>query len=194
MSDLLLQTIVDKLGQLEVLMESKGTGTDNNVELNGVKRECGLIRELVILMNQTAGPLPESMKRLSIRLDACTRALMVPVQQRVKHHHHLSYGLLLSAGMFILVVFLSVWLHSTYSQFKDLTANDIKYRSMKLLPDKGFMGVVHRVDSIYSIDRNRFKDSIIKREQYLQKRLELLQLANEKEEKAKQLRRKATVK
>ncbi|MET3879717.1 hypothetical protein [Chitinophaga sp. OAE865] len=65
---------------------------------------------------------------------------------------------------------------------------------MKFLPDKGFMGVVYKVDCIYSIDQNRFKDSIIKKEQYLQKRLELLQLANEKEENAKQLRRKASIK
>lgn len=56
------------------------------------------------------------------------------------------------------------------------------------------MGVVYKVDCIYSIDQNRFKDSIIKKEQYLQKRLELLQLANEKEENAKQLRRKASIK
>ena len=96
--------------------------------------------------------------------------------------------------MFIAVVFLSVWLYNTYNQFKDLTANDIKYRSMKLLSDKSFMSVVHRVDSIYSIDRIRFKDSVIRREQYLQRRMELLLMANEKEDEAKLLRGKAGVK
>ncbi|NLU95555.1 hypothetical protein [Chitinophaga sp. Ak27] len=194
MSDLLMQTIIEKLGQLETLIASKGTGMDNNVRLNEVKEECGLIKEQVTLMSQTVGIMPESMKRLSIRLDACTKALMAPVQQRVKHHHHLSYGLLLSVGMFIVVVFLSVWLYNTYSRFKDLTANDIKYRSMKFLPDRNFVGIIHSVDSIYSLDRNRFKDSIVKREQYLQKRLELLQMADEKEKGAKQLRGKARVK
>ncbi len=194
MSDILLQTIVDKLGQLEVLLASKGTGDESNVQLNEVKQECGLIKEQVTLMSQTVGPLPESMKRLIIRLDACTRALMVPVQQRVKHHHHLSYGLLLSAGMFIVVVFLSVWLYNSYSRFRDLSANDIKYRSIKLLSGKDFTGIIHRVDSIYSLDRNRFKDSIIEREQLLQRRQELLNMANEKEDEAKQLRGKASVK
>ena len=194
MSDLLLQTIIDKLVQLELLIASKETGTDSNVQLNEVKQECVLIKEKVTLMSQTVSPLQESMKCLSIRLDACTRALMIPVQQHVKHHHHLNYGLLLSIGMFIAVVFLSVWLYNTYNQFKDLTANDIKYRSMKLLSDKSFMSVVHRVDSIYSIDRIRFKDSVIRREQYLQRRMELLLMANEKEDEAKLLRGKAGVK
>lgn len=189
-----MQTIVDKLRQLEVLLASKGTGDESNVQLNEVKQECGLIKEQVTLMSQTVGPLPESMKRLIIRLDACTRALMVPVQQRVKHHHHLSYGLLLSAGMFIVVVFLSVWLYNSYSRFRDLSANDIKYRSIKLLSDKDFTGIIHRVDSIYCLDRNRFKDSIIEREQLLQRRQELLNMANKKEDEAKQLRGKASVK
>ena len=194
MSDLLLQTIVDKLVQLELLIANKETGTDSNVQLNEVKQECLLIKEQVILMSQTVSPLGESMKRLSIRMDVCTRALMVPVEQHVKHHHHLSYGLLLSAGMFIVVVFLSVWLYNSCSRFQDLTANDAKYRSLKLLPDKGLMGIVHKVDSIYNIAPTHFKDSIIKREQYLQRRLELLQIASEKEDEAKRLRRKASVK
>lgn len=194
MSDILLQTIVDKLGQLEVLIASRGTSDESSVQLNEVKQECGLIKEQVTLMSQTVGPLPESMKRLIIRLDACRGALMVPVQQRVKHHHHLSYGLLLSVGMFIVVVFLSVWLYNSYSRFRDLSANDIKYRSIKLLTGKDFAGIIHRVDSIYSLDRNRFKDSIIEREQLLQRRLELLLMANEKEDEAKQLRGKAIIK
>lgn len=194
MSDLLLQSIVDKIGQLEVLIASKGAGHESNVQLNKVKQECMLLKDQVTLMGQTVGSLPESMKRLIIRLDACTRALMVPVQQQVRHHHHLSYGLLLSAGMFIVVVFLSVWLYNTYDRVSDLRANDIKYRSMKFLPDKGFVDIVHSVDSIYNLDRNRFKDSIIKREQVLQKRLELLQMADEKEKEAKQLRGNARIK
>jgi hypothetical protein len=194
MSDLLLQTIVDKLSQLESLIASKGTGSESNAQLNEVKQECRLIKEQITLMSQTVGPIPESMKRLSIRLDACTKALMIPVQQRVKHHHHLSYGLLLSAVLFIVVVFLSIWLYSNHSRFKELIANDIKYRSIKLLSVKDFRSIVHRVDSIYNIDRNRFKDSIIRKEQILQRRSELLQMANEREEEAKRLRGKASVK
>lgn len=109
--------------------------------------------------------------------------LQKPIPSQVEHHHHIPKLLWLTAGLFLLVCFLSMGWMLTAGKLADFKGNDTKYRKLRLMADSTFLVYLNRLDSLYLADPDQLRDNVIEQERLKQERLELLdkiQSVNEK--------------
>ncbi|MEJ7678711.1 MAG: hypothetical protein WKG06_12810 [Segetibacter sp.] len=133
-----------------------------------------------------------NLARLTSSLDNYTFQSQQPLRNNVEHKHHLHKGIWVAVGLFIAATFfLWEWI-DTYQSKKVSEANDIKYRSLKLSGDKSQIKYLYDIDSIYKIKGEAIKEKTIQDEERLAEQVKILELAGEKENKAKELKRKAT--
>jgi hypothetical protein len=195
MSDLLLQTIIEKLEQLGKDLISHAAVSAQTPEglkqLSKVRKEYELIKKELAYTRQAITFPADEIKQLSHRLNVCSGLLSKPVQQQVTHHHRITQSLAIGACMLMVIVLLSVLLYNTKALLSDYQTNDIKYRCLKLEPDIGLKRLLYQIDSLCRIDERKMKKEVIQQEHDLQEKLELLQMANEREGEAKLLREKA---
>ncbi|TWF39594.1 hypothetical protein FHW36_10531 [Chitinophaga polysaccharea] len=195
MNELLLQTIVDKLNKVdEGIRQINSTAPqtpDYTEQLKGVGTSLEQIK------TDVAG-IPERMKfpsaavyALSQHLEVNNDLLKRPPIQEIKHHHHLHAGVIVSACLFMLLVLGGVWLFNTRSMLQDYKAGDIKYRYVLLQAGKPLRPFLSKTDSLYHINPQAFRDSVIKWEDERERIAAMLREAREKEEEAGQLRNRA---
>ena len=131
-----------------------------------------------------------NLARLTSGLDTHTFQSQQPLKNNIEHKHHLHKGIWLAVGLFIAAtLFLWEWVH-TYQSKKVLEANDMKYRSLKISGDKSYIKFLYDIDSIYSIKGEAIKEKTIQDEKHLAEQVKMLQLAGEKENEAKELKKK----
>jgi hypothetical protein len=128
---------------------------------------------------------------LTSSLDNHTFQSQQPLRNNVEHRHHLYKGIWIAVGLFIAATFfLWEWV-DTYQSKKISEANDIKYRSLKLTGNKSYIKYLYDIDSIYNIKGEAIKEKTIQDEERLAEQVKMLQLAGEKENEAKELKKKA---
>jgi len=116
MSELLLQTIVEKLESLELAWKvSVDTEKETVAQL---KKEIEVLRH--DLKNLPAQILPSTSKlwELSSGIAGLSRQLQVPLQNRIEHKHELHKGFLISISLFLLLVVLIWALINSYENNK----------------------------------------------------------------------------
>ncbi len=188
MSDLLLQTIIEKLESLELAW--KVSGDTEKERLERLNKELGILRN--DLKNLPAQILPSTAKtgELSAAVDNLYKQLQVPVQNRIEHKHELHKGILISVSLFLVIIILIWLLINSYQSQKKYKANDIKYRYFKIAGNKGVLKLCNITDSLYQKDEGLFRNNVEQEEQRLIQRVEDLRLADEKEREAKVLKKK----
>lgn len=77
--------------------------------------------------------------------------------KQIEHKHHLHKGLLISLILTLLCLFLSFGWYDSYSASKQLKANDIKYRALKVVGNKSLLKLLHHTDSLYLLNRDSFE-------------------------------------
>lgn len=140
------------------------------------------------LPSQIQIPLKE-ITQLNQSLDLCTAQLQQPIQQVVKHH--IAKIWIAAAGLLITVVIMVYFLLNSHGQLKQYQAGEIKYRYLKLVSNPNLQWLLFYTDSLYRVNSDSFMVAVVQKEAEEQRRLKLLQEANAKEKKAKQLRRRA---
>lgn len=114
-----------------------------------------------------------------------------PLRNNVDHRHHLHKGVWVAVGLFIAATFfLWEWV-DTYQSKKVSEANDIKYRSLKISGDKSLIRYLYQIDSVYNIKGEAIKEKTIQDEERLAEQVKMLELAGEKENEAKELKKKS---
>lgn len=189
MSDELLQAIVEKLESLELAWKVSGDAEKERLEK--------LIKELGVLhhdlQNLPSQMLPATVKtrELSTAVDNLNRQLKIPVQNRIEHKHELHKGILIAVSLFLIIIVLIWLLMNSYQSHKIYTANDTKYRYLKITGNKQILKLCNITDSLYQMDESLFRNNVEQEEQRLIQQAEDLRLADEKEKEAKSLRNRA---
>lgn len=79
------------------------------------------------------------------------------LNKRIEHKHHLHEGLLIALILTLLCLFLSFGWYNSYNISKQLKANDIKYRALKVVGNQPLLKLLHHTDSLYSINSDSFE-------------------------------------
>lgn len=189
MSDELLQSIVEKLQSLELAWKVSGDAEKERLEK--------LIKEFEILrndlLNLPSQMLPATVKtgELSAAVNNLNRQLKIPVQNRIEHKHELHKGILIAVSLFLIIIVLIWLLMNSYQSHKLYTANDIKYRYLRITRNKQILKLCNSTDSLYQKDEGLFRNNVEQEEQRLIQQAEDLRLADEKEKEAKVLKSRA---
>ncbi len=192
MSEILLQTIVEKLESFEMaLLKENDPGKDDFIG-HALLKEVNLLKSEFIFYKEQLRSGEAKMEEVIKSVSILNSKLDVPIQSNIKHFHHFHKGLLVALIFFVLAgVSLYGWIRS--NNVKDqFEANDIKYRFLKINGGAALLKITHDTDSLYNLNTNGFTSKVVEAEQRLAQRVEMLRLADEKEKEAKELIQKAS--
>ncbi len=163
MDELLLQTVVEKLEDIELLVKH------NNQNKTGEELKK-ISEELKILSGRTisSGRLNELIKSLN----ACTGTLKQPLQNKIEHRHHLHKGIWIAIVLFVANIFLLAGWINNYNSTKQLRANDYKYRALKTMGDVSLKKILYNIDSMYKINPEYFEKKVVEKEESFSKKAE----------------------
>ena len=190
MNDVLMETLIDKVGSLEgqigALKEKMEGLPDYGEALEKIGSEIHGLGE-----QEPPLPYPErEVRQLIANLRETTHLLRQPVKKEVTHHHYVPKLIWISAGLFLAFCLVcSGWYH-TGSKLSQYVANDTKYRYLKLNGNKPLQQILFITDSLYGANAG-MRDSVISREEENERKLQLLQQAADKQQEVDELRRKA---
>jgi hypothetical protein len=188
MSEEFMEAMVERLEGIEVFLKAVATSKPQPVDLSP-------ILSAISTLKKDLGDLPDKLSlhtkklaELEVNIASLLQQLRVPVNNTVEHKHHLHKGIWLSAGLFLVLVFLIWGWLNTYSRLEQYEGNDIKYRYFKVYGNQALIKFCAQTDSVYLKDRSGFRDGVEQEEQRVFRQLELNRLAGEKEREAKTLR------
>ena len=142
MSEILLQTIVEKLEAIELLLKQDKRSKDEEVSkiiLNEIKKVS------------TASISIDKIDELKLSVDKCSKILEHRATNQITYKHHLHKGIRIAVILFFVATFfLSEWVSSIIDK-KQFEANDIKYRALKISGDKDLTKLLHQTDSFYNV-------------------------------------------
>ncbi|MEJ7671710.1 MAG: hypothetical protein WKF59_03150 [Chitinophagaceae bacterium] len=165
MDELLLQTVVEKLEDIELLVKH------NNQNKTGDELKT-ISDEIKNLSCRTISS--ERINELIKSLDACTNKLNVPVQNTIEHRHHLHKGIWIAIALFVVGIFLFAGWINSFNNTKQFKANDLKYRALKTMQDESFKSVLSNIDSLYKINPEFFEKKVIETEDNFYKQPEVI--------------------
>lgn len=183
MSEVLLQTIVEKLESIEIAL-LKGNPDED------LAMQKALLQEIRSLQAETAKlPLQmklsaEKMSELLKGISALNYELEPPKSEHIKHSHHLHKGIWIAVGLFIISLsFLFAWINCISTK-KTFEANDIKYRFLKVNGNSPLLKLLYQTDSLYNLNNDSFTIQVVAKEQNFAREEKLLRLAGEKKKNA----------
>jgi hypothetical protein len=190
MSQLLLQTIVEKLGILESLLKQVVAGKDATnqsewtIQLQALRTDIKKMMEQ-FLLNQ------EKINELELKTDALEIRLRQPLKNQIAHKHHLHKGIWLAIVLSIVSTFFFYQWMSTNDDKKQFEASDIKYRALKVTGDIALLKLLYHTDSLYNVDAKHMRQWVVQEEDRFAHKVKMLSLAGEKEKGTKDLKGRA---
>ena len=155
MDELLLQTVVEKLEDIELLIKQ------NNQNKTGEELKK-ISDEIKNLSSRTISP--ERINELIKSLNNCNNKLNQPVQNTIEYRHHLHKSIWIAIAFFIANIFLIYGWINSHNNAKQFRANDYKYRALKTMEDETMNKVLSNIDSLYKINPDFFEKTLIKKE------------------------------
>lgn len=186
------EIVVAKIGQQEKQIESLRRQLDKTPNLSLQTEQILTALESLKTEIKNTRLSDNRMASLSVQLDKLSHQLSVPLNSRVVHHHYVPKLFWIAIILVILVVISSSGWYITYGKLENYTANDTKYRMLRL--DTALMPLQHyldKLDSLQAKDPGMRERVIQKEKEYrrnaerLQKALRLKQEANELEQAAR---------
>jgi hypothetical protein len=105
MSEIILQTIVEKLERLESLIKRQDAVRDDAAEQSLLSKIEGVERALKVY-TYTVKSNNETLRQLSSKLDVLTDPINTPIKSKITHTHHLHKGVWVSVVLFVLCALL----------------------------------------------------------------------------------------
>ena len=190
MSEILLQTIVEKLDSIEIASLKENTAGKDDALQQTLLKEVRLFQSEVKklpaqfeISSERMGELLKGIRDLSFKLNN-------PLNEQITHSHHLHKGIWISVGLFIIsLLLLYGWINCNDAK-KVFEANDIKYRFLKVNNNPSLIKLLFQTDSLYNINKDSFAKLVIAKEQILDGQAEQFRLASEKKKDAGRLMNK----
>ena len=191
MSEVLLETIVEKLESLEIALLKESNASKDNATQQALLKEVNLLKSEFINHADQLKSSEEKMNGLMKSISALNFKLSSPLENNIKHFHHFHKGLLVALAFFVLsAVFLYGWIRCSNVK-EQFEANDMKYRFLKINGNSSLLKITHDTDSLYNANTIDFTSKVVQAEQHLAEQVEMLRLAGEKEKEARELLKKA---
>lgn len=185
MSELLLQTIIEKLGSLEIaLLKESNVGKDE-ATVQALLKEVKELQSEVAKLPFQFKVSDEKMTKLLEKIAALNSTLDQPMENQINHRHHLHKGVWVAVGLFLVsLLFLFGWINTSNTK-EQFEANDIKYRFLKANGNSHLIELLYHADSLYNLEKEYFTKQVVLKEQKLAEQAKLLQLTGEKKKKQK---------
>ncbi len=183
MSEILLQTIVEKLEAIEIAsLKESNAGKDALQqtllkEVRLVQSEIKKLASQFEVRSERMGELLQGMRNLSFKLD-------IPLNEKIKHSHHLHKGIWISVGLFIISFLLLYGWIDCNNEKKAFEEKDIKYRFLKVNNNPSLIKLLFQIDSLHNMNKDSFAKLVIVKEQILVEQAEQFRLAGEKKKDA----------
>lgn len=191
MSEVLMQTIVDKLNDMEDeikrIKEQMPTIPDYSAQLASINQSLTQAQVSIARLPQQLKFPTGAVYTLTQHLDINNDLLRRPPRQEVRHYHHLTTGIIISSTLVLLLAICVCWIYNLYDKQNNYKANDIKYRYLKLQEIKPLQALLYETDSLYRKRGKAITDSVIQQEEARELRKELQEKAERKEQEAQQL-------
>lgn len=191
MSEILLQTLVEKFGeyqkQLEGLQKSVEQIPDNSPILEQINHRMDQIEAKVEGIPGRISIPEQKLETLEFELMRNTDQLRQPLKQEVLHHHHLSKPVWACLAMGSIVMVMTAFLTLAWAQARQHRDADIKYRYTKLFAGPGALEYLNYVDSLYLSNPDQMRKKVTQEEDRRQEEFEKQQRLKEKKEEVKEL-------
>ncbi len=194
MNELLLNTIIDKLTNIDDKVQQLGVNAPETPDYGGKMQEIG---EAVADLKTKVSRIPDMVKFPEVPINRLLETIVEnnelmkrPPVQQIRHHHHVTTPIIASGILFLLLVLSAAWLYNTHSMLDIYRAGDIKYRFVRLQVDKGIRRVTTSIDSMYRLNPQGFQEKVVTAEQDRERLAALMEEVQEKEREADQIRKK----
>jgi hypothetical protein len=189
MDDILKTTLIDTVDshtkKIDKIEETVKHISNHSADIQQVKKDLTQLETVVQTINL---PIKE-MQELSFRLKEAVSLFNQPVTNKVLHHHHVPKIVLIAAGLFLIVCFLSSGWYMTADKLNLYKANDIKYRYLRSCGTKAVQQLLNFADSLYIVTP-KLREAVLQREQKIQDSIETIFRANDMEQQATELRKR----
>ena len=190
MNEVLLQTIVEKLGIFETLLKQDATDK-NEINQSQWTEQLQTLHEDIKKMNEHSLLNQKRIRELELIMKALNESLQTPIKNQINHKHHVHKGIWIAIiSIFVSTFFFCLWMNSNDHK-KQFEANDIKYRALKVTHDKALLDLLYQTDSLYNLDPKHMQDWVAQQENQLSEQTKMFQLAGEKKKERKDLRNRA---
>jgi hypothetical protein len=189
MTEVLLQTIVEKLESLEIaLLKESNTSKDEALQKQILESFKSFQSEAVRLTSQL-NINNETLYGLSKEINGLRLNLSNPRENRVKHSLHFYKHVLLTVSLFVISLLLAYRWINCHTEKKAFEANDIKYRYWKADSNASLLKLTYYTDSLYDMDKESFQKQVISAEQQIAEQVKQFRLAGEKEKESKEFKK-----
>jgi hypothetical protein len=151
MSDLLLNTIIDKLNSqaqtIDRLKENVESLPDKFEKVNDIAKQINSVKDNIQKMS-----FPEKeIHQLSLGLNQAITIFQRPQKNEVVNHHHVPKLIWITAGLFIVLCLVCSGWYVTNDKLENFVANDTKYRYLKLNSNPALQKLLSITDSMYDL-------------------------------------------
>ena len=155
MSEVLLQSIVEKLEAIEIsLLKDNNAIKEEMIQalLKEVKSFQSLLAKFPLQFEKSTEKVDELLKIIT----ALNFRLANPVREQIKHSHHFHKGIWITIVLFIFCALLLYGWVSCHNEKKAFEANDIKYRYLKVNGNSNLLKATYSIDSLYNLGKAYF--------------------------------------
>ena len=180
MSEILLQTIVEKLESIQIAsLKENNAGKDKEMheallkEVRLVQSEIKKLPSQFKASSERMGELLKGIRDLNFKLNN-------PLNEQIKYSHHLHKGIWISLGLFLIsLLLLYGWINCYYVK-NAFEANDIKYRYLIVNGNSNLLKTTYNTDSLYKLNKDYFVKKVVEKEKYFANQYEIYRIAGEK--------------
>jgi hypothetical protein len=191
MTEILLQTIVEKLESLEIaLLKESNAGKDNAMQRQILQSFISLQSDSQMFISQLNNT-NEKLSFFSKEINALRLNLSNLTKSQVKFTRNFYKHVLVTVSLFLISLLLAYGWLNCHNEKKIFEANDIKYRYWKADSNASLLKLTYYTDSLYDIDKESFKNQVISAEQQIADQVKQFRLADEKEKKGRELNLRA---
>lgn len=181
MSEVLLQTIVEKLEAIEIsLLKDNNPLKEETIQalLKELKSFQSEMIKLPLQFQNTTEKTSELLKTIT----AINFRLDNPVAEQIKHTHHFHKGIWIAVSLFIFCCLFAYGWISCHKEKNAFEANDIKYRYLKVNGNSNLLKATYSTDSLYNLGEAYFTKKVVEKERDLANQNELSRIAKKKKE------------
>ncbi len=188
MSEILMQTIIEKLESLEISLLKNSQDKDGQVQQVLLKEIRNYQSEITKIIPQVKS-VNEKINELTKNVTAINFGSVNKATGQMHHMHHFHRGIWIAVALFITSLFLLYGWINSYNALKVSEANDTKYRYLKVNGNIGLLKLLYRTDSLYNLNKEIFIKRVVEKEDSLVQQVQL-HLAGEKEKREVKLKNK----
>lgn len=160
MSEILLQTIVEKLESLEIAsLKQSDPGKDETLQKQIFQSFKSLQSEFQIIISQLNNN-SEKLNSFSREINALALKIDYDSPRKVKHIHHFHKLVWITVSLFLISLLLAYGWINCYKEKRIFEANDIKYRYWKVDRNAALLKLTDYTDSLYDLDKEGFKKQV----------------------------------